>query len=270
MTNKQSLISLTIAGSDSGSGAGLQADLKTFSYWGVYAACVITCVTAQNTTRLTANYHLDLTLIQKQLDQVLSDFDIKYIKIGMLPSLAIVNLIANYFKRRPQYRLIFDPVLVCKQGYNLTNERQNPIVQAMITEMMPLALLTTPNIQEAEVLSGRKINTLPDVVQAARIIKEMGATNVLITGGHLPKSPDDFLLTKNNEAVWVSGIKATPDFSHGAGCTLSSSITALLTKKYDLIKAVKVSKRFVSLAMENGLRVGAGINPLNHFNFLPL
>ncbi len=261
---KQTLTVLSIAGSDNGAGAGLQADLKTFSAIGVYGSTTVTCVTAQNTQGVFMNQAMPVELIKKQLDVALEDFKVKFIKIGMLPNQAIINLLIAYFKKRPQYQLIFDPVLVCKQGYDLT-QMTDHITQ--MKTLMKYAYVITPNLQEAEILSDIKINNNDDMVKAALALKKLGPLNVVIKGGHSQDNADDLLLTADNKVHWFKGKRLESNFTHGAGCTLSSAIAAYLTKGFALTEAVASAKNFVTQAMQTGIKIGAGINPLNHFNF---
>src|SRR5256885_4572251 len=218
-------VALTIAGSDSGAGAGIQADMKTFAALGVYGVTVITAITAQNTVGVRALQEVDVGVIAAQLDAVAEDFSIGALKTGMLSSAAIIEAVAAGIQRHPLRLLVVDPVMIAKSGDRLLRE---DAVDAMRRRLLPLAHLVTPNIPEAEVLSGRTIRTRDDRLAAALAIIELGAQAVVIKGGHSQDDPIVDLLVDRPRVHEYPAPRIVTTSTHGTGCTLSAAITAAL------------------------------------------
>ncbi|WP_447971066.1 bifunctional hydroxymethylpyrimidine kinase/phosphomethylpyrimidine kinase [Nitrospira sp. M1] len=256
---------LTIAGSDSGGGAGIQADLKTFSAHNVFGMSVITSITAQNTKEVTAVYDLPLSIIEAQLDAVLSDFDVAATKIGMLSNAEIVQLVSKKLTQYERNTLILDPVMISKSGHTLL---QADAIHALKTDLIPKALLITPNIHEAELLAETTVRSLADVRQACKIIQALGCQHVLIKGGHLPDKPAMDVLYDGRFFRMYPGEYIDTPHTHGTGCTYASAIAANLAKGLPLPNAIEASKRYITAAIRNGLTIGQGHGPTDHFYFL--
>lgn len=252
---------LTIAGSDCSGGAGIQADLKTFSAHGVYGASVITSVVAENTSRVISVCNIPVPEIEKQIDAVFEDVEINAVKLGMLPTAEIIRAVAEKLKQYKPPFVVCDPVMVATSGDALS---ESGIDKAFIGYMFPIVDLITPNIPEAEALSGVKITSLDDMRKAAGILIEKGAKNVLVKGGHLTESAEDLLLGENGERVFTSR-RVNSQNTHGTGCTLSSAVAANLALGNDLETAVRNAKTYVTEAIENSYTVGKGHSPVHHF-----
>ena len=261
MTKRTAPTALTIAGSDSGGGAGIQADLKTFAALGVYGASVITAVTAQNTLRVTGVHEIPTDLICAQIDAVLSDIGADAVKTGMLSSTAIIEAVADKLAARASGPLVVDPVMVAKSGDRLLRE---DAVDALRTRLLPLATVVTPNIPEAEALTGRAIGSVDDARAAARDIVGMGAKAVVVKGGHLDGPPKD-LLYDGVRFREYAGARIETTSTHGTGCTFASAIAVGLAKGLSLEEAVGQAKAFVTEAMRRAFAVGQGHGPLHHF-----
>jgi hydroxymethylpyrimidine/phosphomethylpyrimidine kinase len=257
---------LTIAGSDSGGGAGIQADLKAMTANGVYALTAVTSITAQNTTGVTAIHDLPVSIIEAQIDAIFADFEVAAVKTGMLSTAEIVTTISRKLAQHEVKTLVVDPVMVAKNGHLLLQE---DAVQALKTQLIPLAFLVTPNIHEAECLSGEKIKTLAEARQAAKTIHALGCGHVLITGGHLLERPaTDLLYDGRFFRMYQAEFIDTPH-THGTGCTYASSITANLSKGTPLPEAIEAAKSYLTQAIRHGLAIGHGQGPTNPFYFLP-
>lgn len=257
---------LTIGGSDSGGGAGVQADLKSFHANGVYGLSVVTAVTAQNTMEVRKSFELPAGLIESQIDAVFDDFDVSAVKAGMLSSRRIVNVVAERLAEHDAPNLVVDPVMISTSGFDLLE----PDAVASVKErLLPLAALVTPNLREAQELSGVPVDDLDSVKHAARIIFESGCPAVLVKGGHLSVSNDavDVLYDASGETVF-SGPRLPGGSPHGTGCTLSAAITANLARGQRLASAVENAKTYVTEAIRHGLSVGRGTGPAHHFYFL--
>lgn len=255
-------VALTVAGSDSGAGAGIQADLKTFASLGVYGLTVITAITAQNTVGVRAVQEIDLDVITAQLDAVAEDFSIGALKTGMLSSAAIIGSVADGIVRHRLRPLVVDPVMIAKSGDRLLRE---DAVDALRRRLLPLAAVVTPNIPEAEVLAGRPIRTRDDRIVAARAIIELGAQAVVIKGGHTQDDPiADVLVDAKGVREFFAPRIATAS-THGTGCTFAAAITAGLAQGLDLQQAVAEARDFVSRALATAPGLGHGHGPLNHF-----
>ncbi len=260
--NEQISKALTIAGSDSGGGAGIQADLKTFAAMGVYGATVITALTAQNTLGVQGVYQVTPDFVAQQLESVLSDIGADAVKTGMLFNRAIIEVVTQAVSRYSLDKLVVDPVMYAKSGDALLLPEA---IAALSSRLLPLAYLVTPNIPEAEAISGMKIQSEDDLPEIARRINALGARNVLIKGGHLSgeRSPD--LLFDGREFTRFDAPRLVTKNSHGTGCTLSASITALLARGIALPNAIAEAKDYLSGALDAARSIGAGHSPVAHF-----
>jgi hydroxymethylpyrimidine/phosphomethylpyrimidine kinase len=253
---------LTIAGSDSGAGAGIQADLKTFAALGVYGVSVITAVTAQNTVGVRAVQEIEAGVIAAQLDALADDFSIAALKTGMLSSVAIIETVAAGLRRHKLRPLVVDPVMVAKSGDRLLHEDAVDTLRRML---LPLAHVVTPNIPEAEVLTGLSIRTPADRVAAGHAIMEMGAHAVVIKGGHADEDPVVDLLVDSNGVHEFRAARIATTSTHGTGCTFSAAIAAGLGRGDDLATAVGDARDYLSSALAQAPGIGHGHGPLNHF-----
>ena len=256
---------LTIAGSDSGGGAGIQADLKAMSANGVFAMSVITSITAQNTTGVTAIEDLPISIIEAQIDAIFADFEVAAVKTGMLSSADIVSTVSRQLTKHLAKTLVVDPVMIAKSGHPLLKE---DAVEVLKTQLIPLAFLVTPNIHEAELLSNTKIQTLAEARQAAKVIHALGCRHVLIKGGHLLERPATDLLYDGRFFRMYQGEFINTPHTHGTGCTYASAIAANLAKGTPLPEAIEAAKTYLTEAIRNSLAIGHGHGPTNHFYFL--
>jgi hydroxymethylpyrimidine/phosphomethylpyrimidine kinase len=252
---------LTIAGSDSSGGAGIQADLKTFSAHGIFGMSVITAVTAQNTQGVFAVQDIDPEVIVKQIEAIFDDIEVDGVKIGMVSQVPTIEVIVEQVQRYGAKNIVVDPVMVSKSGYHLLNQDAERI---LIEKLLPLADLVTPNIPEAEVITNRSIRTLKEMEEAALMIHQMGARNVLLKGGHLEDSSTD-ILYNGEEYTYFSAPRIQTKNTHGTGCTLSSAITSNLALGYDIVQAVKAAKEYITIAIQHSLAIGKGVGPTHHF-----
>lgn len=251
---------LSIAGSDSSGGAGIQADIKTMIMNGVYAMTAITALTAQNTMGVTAVSEVSPEFLVQQLDAVFTDIRPDAVKIGMIPSPRLIEAAAERLCVYRAENIVVDPVMTATSGSYLSG---GGAVSALKSRLFPLASVITPNIPEAEILSGMKINDHRDMETAARIIYESCGCEVLCKGGHSVNDAND-LLYGSNGAIWFRGRRIANPNTHGTGCTLSSAIAANLAKGYSLSESVRRAKEYISGAMESMLDLGKGSGPLNH------
>lgn len=251
---------LTIAGSDCSGGAGIQADIKTMTAHGVYAMSAITALTAQNTTGVYGVMESTPEFLANQLDCIFTDIYPDAVKTGMVSSRRLIQVIADKIKQYKAVNIVVDPVMVSTSGSRLLAE---DALSALTGQLLPLATLVTPNIPEAQVLTGMTITTAEDMEKAAQLINECYGCNVLMKGGHSINDSND-LLYHNGTATWIYGRRINNSNTHGTGCTLSSAIAANLAKGNDLLSAVKKAKNYISLALADGLDLGAGSGPLNH------
>ncbi len=252
---------LTIAGSDSGGGAGIQADLKTFSAYRVFGLSVITAVTAQNSVGVQGVENLSPAFVAQQLRSVLEDFGVDAAKCGMLSVAPIIEAVAGVLGEHPIDKLVVDPVMVAKAGDALL---QPDAVAALIRRILPLALVVTPNLPEAEVLSGITVSSRDEMEEAARRIGKLGARHVLVKGGHLKGDAVDILWNgREMTAFQVPRIESSN--THGTGCTLSAAIAAGLAKGRPLGEAVREAKAYVTKAIREGFALGRGVGQLRHF-----
>ncbi|HBW34325.1 bifunctional hydroxymethylpyrimidine kinase/phosphomethylpyrimidine kinase [Desulfosporosinus sp. BICA1-9] len=252
---------LTIAGSDSSGGAGIQADLKTFCAHGVYGMSVITAVTAQNTQGVFAVQDISREVIAQQIEAVFDDIEVDGVKIGMVSQVQTIEVIAEKLKHYAPQRIVLDPVMVSKSGYHLLNPEAEVTLSR---ELLPMAMIVTPNIPEAEVMTKRSIGTLKQMEEAAKVIYQMGAKNVLLKGGHLEDDSVDILFD-GQEFSYFSSVRIATKNTHGTGCTLSSAITANLALGYSLNQAVSLAKEYITIAIQHSLAIGKGVGPTHHF-----
>ena len=251
---------LTIAGSDSSGGAGIQADIKTMTANGVYAMSAVTALTAQNTTGVTGIMEVTPAFLAEQLDCIFTDIFPDAVKTGMVSSSGLIRTIAAKLREYGAKNIVIDPVMVATSGARLISEEA---IETLKSELLPLATVITPNIPEAEVLSGLSIGSAEDMVTAAQKICETFGTAVLLKGGHNMNDAND-LLFDGKEAVWFRGKRIDNPNTHGTGCTLSSAIASNLAKGCDLRTSVQAAKNYISGALAAGLDLGKGSGPMNH------
>ncbi len=255
---------LSIAGSDSGGGAGVQADLKTFAALGCFGTTAITALTAQNTTSVRAIHAVPLDMLVAQIDAVVEDIGVDAVKIGMLHSVPTIETVAAALDRHQLDPVVLDPVMVATSGAALIDPAA---INALVRLLFPRALLVTPNLDEAAMLVGRPLHTEADMAAAAEQLLAMGARAVLLKGGHLAgDTVADLLLQAGQPPLWLRAPRIATPNTHGTGCTLSSAIAAHLALGDDLPQAVQQARDFVRAALAAGasVRTGAGSGPLNH------
>lgn len=258
---------LTIAGSDSSGGAGIQADIKTFSANYVYGMSVITAITAQNTQGVFMVQDIDKEVVKAQLDAVFTDIDVDGVKVGMVSEIDTIVAISEALKKYKAKNVVIDPVMISKSGYSLLKEKSK---STLIKELIPLADVLTPNIPEAEaILSEVKgknftIENLNDMEDAARMLCELGSKNVLVKGGHSVGEAIDVLFD-GKEISYFKSERIDTKNTHGTGCTLSSAITSNLAKGIEIKEAIKKSKEYITIAIKHSLDIGHGVGPTNHF-----
>ena len=259
---------LIIAGSDSGGGAGLQADIKTATAHKVFASTIVTSLTAQNTQGVFAIHNPDISFLEKQMEVVLEDIKFDAIKIGMLANKKISEIVYKYLYKKKNIinHIILDPVMVATSGDILLEKSAIKFLQ---DKMLPISSVITPNIDEAEIIAEMKIANLNDMKNAAQKIKKLGAKNVIIKGGHLKnneKEIQNILLDENNLFYEVTNKKLLNQQFHGTGCTLSSAIACNLSHNLTIQDALKEANKYVYESMIDGFTVGKGSNVLNHFH----
>ena len=255
---------LTIAGSDSGGGAGIQADLKTFSALGCFGMTAITALTAQNTTGVRAIHGVPPDMLRDQIDAVVEDIGVDAVKIGMLHSPDIVRTVADAIDRHNLQHVVLDPVMVATSGAVLID---HPAIAALVEDLFGRSVMVTPNLDEAALLVGRPLRSQTDMELAARELLAQGARAVLLKGGHLAgEVVSDLLMTHNGLPHWMHAPRIATANTHGTGCTLSSAIAAHLALGLPLLEAVEAARVYVrgALAAGAGVRTGAGSGPLNH------
>ena len=252
---------LTIAGSDSSGGAGIQADIKTMTANGVYAMSAITALTAQNTTGVTSIMEATPQFLAEELDCIFTDIYPDAIKTGMVASTELIEVIADKLTAYEAKNIVVDPVMVATSGARLISE---DAISTLKSKLLPLAKVITPNIPEAEVLSEMQIKSEADMEKAAEIICDRLGCSVLLKGGHQLNDANDLLWQKDEQATWFMGKRIDNPNTHGTGCTLSSAIASNLAKGYDLKTSVKYAKNDISGALAAGLNLGKGSGPMNH------
>lgn len=251
---------LTIAGSDCSGGAGIQADIKTMTLNGVYAESAITALTAQNTRGVSDILESTPEFLEKQLDMIFDDIYPDSIKVGMVSSEDLIRVIASKLKEREARNIVIDPVMVATSGAKLLADDS---IEALKDKLLPLADLLTPNIPEAEILSDIKIESIDDMIRAAKIISDKFECATLIKGGHNLNDANDYLY-KNGEGTWFYGKRIDNPNTHGTGCTLSSAIAANLAKGFSMKESIKMAKDYLSGALKDMLDLGKGSGPMNH------
>ena len=253
---------LTIAGSDSGGGAGVQADLKTFAAQGVYGVCAVTAVTAQNTLGLTAIEAVSARVVTAQIEAVVADFDVRAIKTGMLASREVVTAVCESLEAGTDIPLVVDPVMFATSGDRLLDDDAIELVR---TRLLRRARLATPNRVEAEMLAGMPISSLEDARRATRQIRACGVAAVVITGGHLGGLESVDVLDDGGAVVEFRGPRLDSRSTHGTGCTFSAAVAAALARGQHLGDAVAEAKRYVEAAIRHAEPLGRGRGPVNHF-----
>jgi hydroxymethylpyrimidine/phosphomethylpyrimidine kinase len=251
---------LTIAGSDSGGGAGIQADLKTFAALGVYGMTAITAVTVQNTTGVSGYQALRAAIVRDQIVAVATDIGVDAAKTGMLATAEIVEAVAGAIEELSLPNLVVDPVFVSKHGHALL---EPDAVDALRSRILPLATLVTPNLPEAGGLAGFGVRTEEDMRMAAEMIRSMGPRAVLVKGGHRESDRADDLFFDGDRLLWIEGVRLSTPNTHGTGCVLSAAIAGYLAGGDELLVAVRRGKAFVTAAIRHSLAIGAGIGPVD-------
>lgn len=251
---------LTIAGSDSCGGAGIQADIKTMSSLGVYAMSIITAVTAQNSIGVQDVHEVPKDMVEAQIKSVFDDIAADAVKIGMVSNSETIKSINEYLQKYKAKNIVLDPVMVSKSGYFLLK----PEAVEELKKLISIAHIVTPNIPEAEVLSGMKITSEDDMKKAATIIQAMGVKNVLVKGGHRCNDANDILLY-GDKFIRIPGTRVETKNTHGTGCTLSSAIASYLAKDFSIEESVHLSKKYITKAIENSFPIGKGVGPVGHF-----
>ena len=258
---------LTIAGSDSGGGAGIQADLKTFSALGCYGMSVLTALTAQNTVAVTGIHPVPPAFIAQQIDAVMEDIGVDAVKIGMLHSSEVIRTVAERLAHHRVARIVVDPVMVAKSGARLL---QDEAVAALRAVLLPLATVITPNLPEAAALLGTPIVGVAEMQEACRALGELGPEAVLLKGGHLggKESPDVLYVAAERSLTVLEAGRVETENTHGTGCTLSSAIAAYLAQGYGVRPAVESAKAYMTAALRAGAayRLGRGHGPVHHFH----
>lgn len=252
---------LTIAGSDSCGGAGIQADLKTFSALGTYGMSAITAVTAQNTKGVLMVRELDIEMIATQINCIFDDIKVHAVKIGMVSNAEIINTIAKCLKEKEAVNIVLDPVMVSKSNCKLLRPEA---CNALVKYLFPLADVVTPNIPEAEVIINHPIRTVDEMKWAAAEIHKLGAKNVIVKGGHLDGDAVD-VFYNGEEYVLFPGQRINTKNTHGTGCTFSSAIAAHLALGYSVKEAGEKAKKYITTAIAHSLELGHGVGPTNHF-----
>ena len=255
---------LSIAGSDSGGGAGIQADLKTFSALGCFGMTAITALTAQNTCGVRSIHGVPPSMLRDQIDAVMEDMGADAVKIGMLHSPEIVSTVADAIERHGLRNVVFDPVMVATSGSVLID---NAAIDVLVRELFPRVSVITPNLDEAALLVGRALTSASDMEQAALTLLSKGARAVVLKGGHLPgDTVIDLLVTAAGEKIWMEAPRIDSPNTHGTGCTLSSAMAAHLALGASLSEAVSQARSYVRQALQHGaqVRTGKGSGPLNH------
>ena len=254
---------LTIAGSDSGGGAGIQADIKTFTAFGVFGTSAITALTAQNTVGIQGILEVEPGFVKKQIKSVLDDIGADAVKTGMLGSPGIVRAVSDTLKEYRVKNIVVDPVMIAKSGDSLLSK---DACRYLIEELIPLATVVTPNIHEAEAMLDIRINGIDDMKTAGKMIRDMGCSWVVVKGGHMEheKKATD-VVYNGDEYFMLSETRHGAKNSHGTGCAFSSAITAGIARGYPVLKAIEKAKAFITMAIKESFSIGAGHESTNHF-----
>ncbi len=256
---------LTIAGSDSGGGAGIQADLKSIHANGGFGMSVITSITAQNTREVTRAFDLPTDLIDAQIDAIFSDFDVAALKTGMLSSSEIVGTVAEKLREYSPRNIVIDPVMISKSQYPLLKP---DAIERLKADLLPLATVITPNVYEAELLAECEIQTIDDAKTAAKVIQEYGCQGVLVKGGHLSGEQSIDVLYADGAFTLFEAERIETKNTHGTGCTYSAAIATHLGLGKNLVAAIRSAKDYITNAIRYSLDIGGGHGPTNHFYFL--
>ena len=256
---------LTIAGSDSGGGAGIQADLKSIHANGGFGMSVITSITAQNTREVTRAFDLPTDLIDAQIDAIFLDFDVAALKTGMLSSSEIVGTVAEKLREYSPRNIVIDPVMISKSQYPLLKP---DAIERLKADLLPLATVITPNVYEAELLAECEIQTIDDAKTAAKVIQEYGCQGVLVKGGHLSGEQSIDVLYADGAFTLFEAERIETKNTHGTGCTYSATIATHLGLGKDLVDAIQSAKDYITNAIRYSLDIGGGHGPTNHFYFL--
>ncbi len=251
---------MTIAGSDPSGGAGIQADIKTITAHKQYAMSVVTALTAQNTTGVYGVLEVSAEFVAQQLDCIFTDIYPDAVKIGMVSSEEIIQVIVAKLQQYSAKNIVVDPVMVATSGGKLL---RNQALDAMVTQLLPIAQIITPNIPEAEALSHMEIHTKRDMVEAAHKISALFSGDIVLKGGHLTDSADDLILS-GGKVIWLPGSKVENPNTHGTGCTLSSAIACGLASNLTTLRSIYAAKSYITGALNWGLNLGKGNGPLNH------
>lgn len=268
---EQPPITLTIAGSDSGGGAGIQADIKAISATGSFACSVITALTAQNTQGVSAIHPVPIAFVEAQLESVFSDMRVDAVKIGMLSDSQTIEMIANLLKRYQPKTIVLDPVMVATSGDVLL---QSSAVDSLKRELVPLADLITPNLYEAQVLLGRDLNAFPksnaELKNTAKGLLVLGSQGVLLKGGHMDTQDSTDIWVTENQVEYFSKKRVATNNTHGTGCTLSSAITSYLAQGFSMSESIRKAKEYISQALvaAKEYQLGQGSGPVDHFFML--
>ncbi len=257
---------LTVAGSDSGAGAGIQADLKTFAAMGVYGLSALTAVTAQNTVGVSGVHAIPPEFVARQIEALFEDIEIAAVKTGMLANTGIIEATCKQLTRFNAHNVVVDPVMIATSGDLLMDERVENVLWAFRNRLLPMAHIVTPNIPEAEILTGREITGIDDMKAAAIDLQSLGVPNVVIKGGHLDNGDTvvDLLFDGNGFSEFI-GKRIPTRNTHGTGCTFAAAVAAGLALDRDIREAVGDAKRYVSYALEQSYSIGRGGGPPNHF-----
>ena len=254
-------IALTIAGSDSGGGAGIQADLKTFQAFGVFGTSAITAITAQNTEGVTAVHAVPLDVVRAQIDAVVTDLPPAAVKTGMLATAGLAKAVAAAIRDHHLTAYVLDPVMVSTSGHRLLDAKAE---STLARELLPLSALVTPNLHEARILTGRMVESLQDMKWAARSLVDMGAGAALVKGGHLEGDAVDFFWDGTDEYLWRKP-RLNTRHTHGTGCTLSAAVAAGMALGRTRTEAARKAVHWVARAIETAPGLGRGHGPVNHF-----
>ena len=256
---------MTIAGSDSGAGAGIQADLKTFAALGTYGTSILTAVTAQNTKEVAAIAEVPEEVVIAQIDTVAEDIGANAVKTGMLSSRKLIENIVDRLEAWGIPHLVVDPVMVSKSGIPLLSR---DAVKTVRDELMPHATIVTPNLHETKMLTGIEVTSRAEMEAAAKALLELGPTVAIVKGGHLEGEPIDLAMSAEG-STWLEASRVDTTNTHGTGCTFSAAIAALLAHGCETIQAIRLAKLYVTNALEHSYAIGEGHSPVNHFAPLP-
>ena len=256
---------LTVAGSDSGGGAGIQADIKSIHANGGFAMSVITSVTAQNTCEVTSAFDLPIEIIEAQIDAVFSDFEVSAVKTGMLSSAEIVRVVARKLHHHSPAKIVVHPVMISKSGFQLLQESA---IETIKSDLIPLATVITPNVHEAQLLSGLEIQNVKEAEVAAENIHQLGCNSVLVKGGHMEDETSIDVLFSGDKFWFFESERINTKNTHGTGCTYSAAIATQLGLGKDLVSSIEAAKDYITNAIRHSLEIGHGHGPTNHFYFL--